>query len=189
MAYDMYMDGVLMPVTPSKITMKIKNQNKTINLINDGEVNILKAAGLTEISYELTIPQMQQPFAVYTDGFKSASYFLDKFEKLKSSKQPFQFIVSRSLPNGKLLFDTNIKVSLEEYQIEDDVKEGFDLSVSIKLKQYVTYGTKKLVVQQTITSADDSAVVLASVQETRDQTTAPKETSYTVQSGDGLWLH
>lgn len=40
--YDVYLDKILLPVTPSNIDMKIKNANKTINLINDGEVNIIK---------------------------------------------------------------------------------------------------------------------------------------------------
>ena len=34
MAYKMYLDGVLMPITPSKVTVKINNQNKTMTLIN-----------------------------------------------------------------------------------------------------------------------------------------------------------
>ena len=51
MAYEVYLGKVLCPIAPSKIQTKIKNQNKTMNLINDGEVSILKAAGLTEISF------------------------------------------------------------------------------------------------------------------------------------------
>ena len=40
MAYTMYMDGVAMPITPSKVEMKIANQNKTLNLIDGAEINI-----------------------------------------------------------------------------------------------------------------------------------------------------
>ena len=36
------MDGVRLPVTPSALTIKISNQNKTINLINDGAGERLK---------------------------------------------------------------------------------------------------------------------------------------------------
>lgn len=42
MAYSFYLDGVLLPIAPSKLQTKIKNQNKTINLINDGEVTRLE---------------------------------------------------------------------------------------------------------------------------------------------------
>ena len=44
MAYKMYLDGVLMPITPSKVKVKINNQNKTLTLINGEEINILKEA-------------------------------------------------------------------------------------------------------------------------------------------------
>lgn len=48
MAYKLYMAGTLMPITPSKVTVKINNQNKTMTLINGEEINILKAAGLSD---------------------------------------------------------------------------------------------------------------------------------------------
>ena len=35
------MDGVRLPVTPSALTIKISNQNKTINLFDGGQVNDL----------------------------------------------------------------------------------------------------------------------------------------------------
>ena len=140
--YNFFFDKVQLPIAPESMEMTINNQNTTINLINDQEVNILKKPGLTEITFDLLIPQFKYPFASYPDGFKNAEYFLSIFEKLKTSTKPFQFIVSRATPNGKLLFDTNIKVSLEDYTIKEDASEGFDLKVSISLKQYVEYSTK-----------------------------------------------
>jgi len=146
--YDVYLDKILLPVTPSKIDLKIKNQNKTVTLINEGEVNLLKQAGLTDITLTVLIPQMEYPFAKYKSGFQGASFFLNGFEKLKVDRdskgklKPFQFIVSRATPNGKILFNSNIKVSLEDYTIKEDAKNGFDLTVDIKLKQYIDYGTK-----------------------------------------------
>lgn len=44
--YDFYLDKCLLPVTPPKLTIKINNTNKTITMIDDGEINILKKAGL-----------------------------------------------------------------------------------------------------------------------------------------------
>ena len=130
MAYSVYLDKILCPIAPSKLQLKIKNQNKTLILMNEGEVNILKTAGLTDISFDLLIPNVKYPFAKYDSGFKRAKYFLDKFEKMKTSKKPFQFIMVRQLPNGKGLFNTNIKVSMEDYQIKEDSKEGFDVTVT-----------------------------------------------------------
>lgn len=147
--YDFYLNKCLLPIAPEKLQMKINNANDTLTLINEGEINILKTAELTDIEFECRIPQVKYPFATYKSGFKGASYFLDYFEGLKVGKKSFQFIVSRTMPNGKVLFSTNMKVSLEDYKITEQAKDGFDLMVKIKLKQYRDYGTKTVNIKNT----------------------------------------
>lgn len=180
MAYTFYLDGVQLPVTPSKVDIKIKSNNKSVNLINEGDVNILKLPGLTEISFEALIPQVQYPFA---SELKTASTYLNKLEKLKTSKESFQFIVIRTSPKGKMLFNTNIAVSLEDYQITEDAKEGFDVKVTIKLKQYVEYSTKtvQVVKKETKTTAKKTTE-----RKSTKKTNNTKKT-YTVKKGDCLW--
>lgn len=182
--YYFYMGSVLLPIAPEKFTLKVKNSNKTITLINEGEVNLLKEAGLTDLEFDALIPAVQYSFAKYDGGFKSPTYFTNHFEKLKISKEPFQFIVTRRMPDGKLLFDNNMTVSMESYTIKEDVKQGFDLVVSFKLKQYKTFGTK--IVKVSTTTKNPTA----SVSTTRPTTNSPapkKETTYTVKKGDCLW--
>ena len=140
--YDFYLDKCLLPVPPEKLQIKINNANKKVTLIDEGQINILKKAELTDVEFECLLPQMQYPFATYSSGFKGAAYFLDIFEELKTAQKPFQFIVSRTTPGGKVLFSTNIKVSMESYTITENAKDGFDLYVKVKLKQYREYGTK-----------------------------------------------
>lgn len=139
--YDFYLDKCLLPVSPQKLQIKINNANTTVTLINEGEVNLLKTAKLTDIEFECLIPQVKYPFAVYPNGFQAAEYYLEYFERLKTSKKPFQFIISRSKPSGKRLFSTNIKVSMESYTLTEKAGD-FDITVKIKLKQYREYGTK-----------------------------------------------
>ena len=155
--YDFYLDRCLLPVTPDKLEIKINNGNKTVNLINDGEINILKKAGLSDVEFECMIPQVRQPYAIYKDGFKDAAYFLEYIEKLKTEQKPFQFIVVRRKPDGKALFNTNMKVSLEDYKIKEDAGEGFDVGVKISLKQYRDYSTKT--VNIVLTDSKPSATV------------------------------
>lgn len=40
--YEFYLDKCLLPVTPSKLQLKIDNANKTLTLMDEGEINILK---------------------------------------------------------------------------------------------------------------------------------------------------
>lgn len=189
MAYRFYIDKILLPVPPSKITTKISNKNKTVTLINDGEVSILKSPGLTEISFDLLLPNVEYPFANYKSGkFKDAKYFLDKFENLKINKTAFQFIVSRELPKGKDLFSTNIKVSLEDYSIVEDAKEGFDITTSIKLKQYKEFSTKVVQLQTLAATSNSSGVIfMPAKEETPPVVNTSTIAPYTVKSGDCLW--
>jgi len=187
MAYTVCFDDVPMPVTPSKIEMKIKNQNKTINLIDGSEINILKTPGLTEFSFELMIPQAKgYPFAIYPVGvmhdeyenskFIDVRYYLDLFEKLKIERIPFLFRIERSSPGGTMLFDTEMNVSLEEYNVIEDSSNGLDLMVSISLKQYTGYSTWIYSIGEgnKLTKTKKSVV-----------STVPKP--YTVKQGDTLW--
>ena len=145
--YSLYLEETLFPVAPAKISLKIKNQNATINLINESEVNILKSPGLTEIGFKVLLPNSRYPFAQYAGGFKPPEYFLSALESLKTGKGPFQFIVSRAMQGGGILFDTNITVSLEDYRIDEDAAaQGYDLMVAINLKQWREYGTKTIAI-------------------------------------------
>lgn len=92
MGYDFYLDKCLLPVTPSKLSLKINNANKNLTLINEGEINILKKAELTDIEFECEIPQTKYPYAVYKSGFLGASYFLGYFEQLKTGRKPFSLL-------------------------------------------------------------------------------------------------
>lgn len=183
MAYDFYLDGVQLPITPGKLEIKTTNKNKTVDLINDGEVNILKTPGLSEISFEAEFTHNKLPF--YRGAFKDVQFFLSKLELLKTDCKPFQFIVSRQLGN-KVLFNTNRKVSLEEYVISEDADNGSDFKVAIKLKQYRDYSTRKLV--PATPKSNDAGRPSIKIEPKRvDSVNATSGKTYTVKSGDSLW--
>ncbi|MDP4153683.1 MAG: LysM peptidoglycan-binding domain-containing protein [Bacillota bacterium] len=179
--YTVTLDGMALPVTPSKITTKVKGQNKTFNLIDDSEINIIKPSGLTEISFDAVLPQVKYPFAVYPDelGFKPASYYLDRLEQLKLSGTPFQFT---SEWNNKTKDDHMVvhdkTVTLESYDISEDAENGTDITVSIELKEYKPYGTQIVQPQSDNTATIESA---------RPDDSAPQLSTYTVKNGDCLW--
>ena len=184
MAYYFYLGKTLLPVAPQKLQLKIKGANKTYTLINEGEINVLKTPGLTDIEFDALLPNVKYPFATYKSGFKRAKTFLEVLKKYKQDKETFQFIVTRTLPNGKMLFDTNMKVSLESYTIKEDAKNyGMDVLVTIKLKQYRDYATKTCNIQ--FATSKPKVVV----QPTRPPENPPKPANqtYTVVKGDCLW--
>ncbi len=142
---------------------------------------------MTEFSFEVLIPQVKYPFAEYEDGnFISASVFVDKLEKLMVEQKPFIFRVERSLPSGVQFFGNNIQVTLDEYSIKEEAKEGFDLIVSIQLKQYKEFGSRRL--ETVKDEKGNPALKEGTVRET-SKSGEPKNSpkSYTVVKGDCLW--
>lgn len=146
--YYFFINAFLLPVTPSELSVNIMNKNETVSLINDGEINILKQPGLTEISFTFMLPAQKYPFANY---YIPQTTVLNLLEQYKVNKTPFQFIVAR-MNKQTFLYATNIKCSIENYEILESADNGLDLNVSITLKQYKDYGTKKLVTVNGITS-------------------------------------
>ena len=180
--YLFFLGNIQLPIAPSKIQTKIKNQNKTINLINDSEINLIKAPGLTELSFNCLLPNVKYPFASYPDGFKSGTYYLELLKKLKVEKKVFYFFVIRMYNDKQLDFDSSMSVTLESYTITEDAKNGIDFEITINLKQFVNYGTKIL----SFNKDEDSAETTATITEERAVHRDPL-TSYTVKSGDNLW--
>jgi len=190
--YQMYIQSVLFPVTPGKLTTRINGKNKTITLINEGEVNLVKKTGLTDISTEVLLPaSTEYPFAVYPNGFQDASYYLDKLEEWKQKKKPVTFKLLRTSPNGKkLLWDTNIDVTIEDYEIQEDAEEqGMDVVVKISMLEYRAWGAKKLVVKKKKkkkTKTSSKVKEKKSVKKKKTRKTKEVSKNYTVKRGDCL---
>ena len=188
MGYNFYLGDVHLPVTPSKLRLNIGNKNKTVQLIDDGEINILSDAALTTIDFDAVLPNVEYPFASYGGKrFAPASTFLAQLERLKVDKLPFRFIVTRSFPNGKIISATNMSVSLENYTINESAENGFDVTVSIKLKQYREYGTKTCKFPEDNNGTKLSAEV-SDNRETQNSPAPKQDTTIETTKDENIWL-
>lgn len=193
MSYLLYLNGILLPVTPGEINIHAPGKNETFDLIDGSEVNILRVPGLKEITFDLLLPQRQYPFAVYhANKFRMAEYYIKKLEELRTTKQPFQFILKRTVnrtanSTGKIntSFDTNLKVSIEDMPQSEKADNGIDIMLSVTLKEYVDHGTKTFKIEKT----DETTVVTPEEPERPSDPVPvnPGRRTYTVQSGDSLW--
>lgn len=194
MEYSVYLNKILLPVTPGEISIHAPGKNETFELIDGSEVNILRPAGLEEITFDFLLPQRHYPFAVYprSGKFQTAEYYIKKLESLRASRVPFQFILHRfvrrlsSEPTSNKFnksFSTNIKVAIEDMSQVDSADHGLDIMMSIVLKAYPDYGTKTFKIEKDVATPEEPArpvepelVVLPNQRRT-----------YTVQRGDSLW--
>lgn len=179
--YSFFIDGMELPIAPQKLTVKIKGNNKTLTLINEGDINFLRAPGLTEITFDAVLPMLGQ--YSFANGYRRPDSYLNKLESLMTGKEAFRFLVSRVSPSGRLLYDTNMKVSLENYTVTEDATKGPDVTVSITLKQYISYSTKTV----TVVKPKPEKKPVVQQKKKRETSSAPKVKTYTVKSGDCLW--
>ena len=177
MAYEVYIDDMLLPIPPQKIPIKYPGQNETATLINGEEINITRPPGLAEISIDVVIPQMDYPCASWDGSVEDAEEFISRLQDLKESGDTFEFIVIRDS------FDTNMDVTLEDYNVSDDVKEGLDLVVSLTMKEARHYGTKIM----NFAIVPEQPIPAAASPEPERPAAQPQVKTYTVKSGDGLW--
>lgn len=134
--YEFYIDKCRLPVAPPSLTISSDSGNRVITLIDKGEITLLNKPKLKTVEFSCLIPQVKYPFGVYQSGYRPAEAYVEYFEKLQREGKPFQFIVSRSMPMGKRLFGTNLKVSMEDIAVTESWDNGFDVAVRIKLRQY-----------------------------------------------------
>lgn len=183
--FHFYLDGVLLPIAPSKLSLTYPNQNKTVNLINGDEINLISKAGLCLITFEAILPNFSYPFAVNTNGFRSSDYYLDFLLSLKDNKKVFQFIVIRNYGKSNSFHSTNITTTLEDFTVvEDATTLGADILVKVSLKQYLQVSTTTCNIS--IPTNSTASISSSTTRETSSiSDDFPK--SYTVVKGDCLW--
>lgn len=178
-------DTLTFPVTPEALETTIQNKNETITLINEGEINLPKKAGLTEISFTARFPRRKQPY-VCTNKLYAVDHYLGILETLKLNKLAFSFHVVRThrLSSGAVghFESTSMTVTLEEYTIKEDSENGDDLMVDISLKQYKSFSATR----KTITNNGTVVNKPTNTTPTNTPTNATKTTYYTVKKGDTL---
>ncbi len=186
--YTFYLGDMQLPIPPAKLTVKVKGRNDVVTLVNEGDMSFLKRPGLTEITFDMVIPMLGQ--YTFASTFQQPDYYLSILESLISGREPFRFIVTRTSPSGDLLFDTNLEVSLCDYNIVEDATKGFDMVVSVSLKQYISYTTQTVTVISAVEATETTEAVeeIITIETPRETSNAPTNTSgYTVVTGDSLW--
>lgn len=214
MAYLVYVDNVLMPVTPSKITRKVPGKNEEIELLGGKTVLNLQEPGLTEWSMEFLLPKVKYPFVNIIpkqQELRSQDFYLTHFNLLMAKAKPFDLMIIRTKPNGT--WDTGepngtfkidmpgssenpvyvndldgilnkCQCTIENFEDKDSTDEGFDKIISVTFKKYLSYGTKKV----NLVTNNKTGTVTATTKTTRETDNKEIPSTYTVKLGDYLIL-
>lgn len=173
-------EQISIPIAPAELTTKVGNSNKTVQILNIGEVTLLKSIGLREFQFTLLLPG--SPFGGLQTKltWKDPIFYLNKFREYKKSKKPVSLIIFRELADGTQLFDGNIEVSFEDYIVKEKAGEQGDFWVEIRLKEYRKISSTPYKLQN-----EQGKNVLTVSGMPRENKEVPK--TYTVKPGDNLW--
>lgn len=135
--YHYFIGDMELPLAPEKYTLRLPPGNQTVRLADGRELNLLRPLGLREISFELLLPYFEEgPLLRNGVAVHKPVYYLNRLAEWAESCEPRRLIIYRSLPNGEEIFNTSLLVSLEEYQVLEAADLGFDVRVSLRLKEY-----------------------------------------------------
>lgn len=166
--YLFYLGGMLLPVTPSGYELREKNKNRTVDLLQGGEVSLPRHRGLCEISFSALLPMVNYPFSVYEGGFKDGRFFADALRNIKKEANPVWLRILRY----KSRSSTDIYCTIEELTFKEEALNGGDITCEIVLKEYAGYETRVI----------DTDRAVAYTGKGTDKTG-----EVTVKTGDTLW--
>lgn len=188
LSYNNQEDAFQIPVNPESIEIKESGQGKTYDIAGLGEINVIKAPALTEISFESIFPaQDNYPFIV-NNKYVSKSFrtdtgllvhpYVNYLKKWMETKRPIRFVFTGST------FDINLPVSIEQFEWKEVAGSLGDIEYKLGLKKYVFYAAKKALIVQS--SETEKQTVMQTQEPPRP---VEKETpkTYTLVSGDSLW--
>ena len=205
------LEDIEFPLAPEQFKTKVGNKNKTIELVSVGEVNIPKDIGLREFSFKLLLPKddtLVTGSKLYVDSegnevdymsyakmnFHEPIWYLSRLREIKADKEPVFLVIIRQLYDGinadgsfklKYLFGGNLKVTIEDYTVEENAGEEGDYWVDIKLKEYREVGVIKTL-EETGEVSDIGKIIATEKKQREDVGDIPE--FYTVKSSDEtLW--
>lgn len=123
---------VQLPVNPEKVDVKYDGNNSTTEIIQLGEINLLKDRKLAEISFESFFPHDDWFPAVRTRGqFKPPEFYKKFFEGIQKDKKPCRLIITG--------LNITMKVSVENFSYHHQGGDHEDAYYSIDFKEYRDY--------------------------------------------------
>ncbi|OAB26197.1 hypothetical protein PMSD_26045 [Paenibacillus macquariensis subsp. defensor] len=167
------------PVLPEEIEIEGSGNGETHDVAGLGEINVIKAPKLKEISFSGVFPADMET-AIQSVGFDSPADFIARIEDWMNKKRPIRFIyVSESLK-------INIPVSIEDFNYKEVGGAVGDWEYDISLKEFVFYAAKKVVFAKKATATSAKKTATKTEPKRADERTKPK--TVTIKSGDTLFI-
>ncbi|WP_262495742.1 LysM peptidoglycan-binding domain-containing protein [Paenibacillus sp. B2(2019)] len=170
------------PVLPEEIEIGGEGDGETYNITDLGEINVIKAAKLKEISFSSFFPSIAVggtvPSYVSSKNWGQPADYIQLIETWMNKRKPIRFIFTST---GLKI---NIAASIEEFNYKEVAGSPGDFKYDISLKEYVFYAAKKVKLKTTETAAGTTTTTKKEPAKRADERTKSK--TVTVKSEDTL---
>ena len=154
---------IRIPVNPQEYPIKYPADNMRYNVLGKGEIIVARIPKLKQISWESYFPCGPDDPLVLTGGaFEPPEFYITAINRYKEKGEPVRFIANRFMEDGSPIFDTNMNVIVEDFDVTEKGGETGDFYYSISLSEYREYIPQKVTVRpaENIKIADAPAVVV-----------------------------
>lgn len=188
-------ETMLFPLAPEQFNTSVGNKNKTIELVSVGEVNVIKDIGLRLFNFKLLLPKndvLINSGGLTNTEFHEPIWYLSRLREIKANKEIVFLVIIRRYIDGtnqdgsyhyKDLFGGNLKVSIEDYKVEENAGEEGDYWVTLNLKEYRQVG----VIKNLVPTGKIEGNKIQVKEVTQRQSNRATPATYTVKQGDTLW--
>lgn len=183
------MDGreYAIPVLPERLTVKSPGNNEKAQILEIGDINILRKKGLRELSWKALYPINDAPFVSGKAAISPAD-FIKAIQSQRDSLKPLRFLL---IGND---LDINVNMGIEKFEYEEKYGEVGDIYYEVELKEWKNYAPQRIVLSVPAVPAATAAPVqvsartpVAQVQAAPRPGNPPQARTYTVVRGDSLW--
>ncbi|MEK4452807.1 LysM peptidoglycan-binding domain-containing protein [Paenibacillus sp. FSL L8-0506] len=170
------------PVLPEEIEIGGEGDGETYDITDLGEINVIKAAKLKEISFSSFFPAITVggtvPSYVSSKNWGQPADYIQLIETWMNKRKPIRFIFTST---GLKI---NIAASIEEFNYKEVAGSPGDFEYEISLKEYVFYAAKKVTLKTNTTPAGTTTTTKKEPAKRADERTKSK--TVTIKSGDTL---
>lgn len=168
--------GFRLPVNPGKIEVSESGSGKTYTVSKLGEINVIKDAHLTEISFESEFPGQAYPYVVGSE-LREPDYYVELINGWRATKRPIRFVLTEAA------IDINMAVSIEKFDWEERAGEEGDIQYRLSLKKYVFYAARRVTVEKD--QQQNTTIIQKGPPPRSNEKQAPKTRK--LAPGENLW--
>lgn len=138
MIYQVFLDGELLPQTPSSVTVSNSSKNEVFTLADGRPFTVAKFDGPMSIEFEFTVTKKQYS-VTFPEANRSLKHWVEKLAEIKQSRRAIEFLITR--PGGDSDY---YEVLLEDYSWKEDAEDASDATFSISLTEYCPQNNQEL---------------------------------------------